>query len=282
MVGEIRREVKVFSNDRAKNPLVIPVKARAAKAYELNPEALKFGDVMRRHKTTLGAKLLVARVPSFEIVSADAPAPYITVTWKRENLPVPGAGGGGTGGGGTGGGTGGGSSPDGTPQEGNGAPASGPIMYNIEVTVTDEAPLGTMMRPVVLHTNYEKAKEISLPLLLRVTSEVSFNTGDPTASDKLDFGLIEADKESVREVEIVNENRGVPYRPSKIEVLGKFADHVKQELVTLEDGMKYRLKVTITPGIDARYFRGILRLTSEHPDLPTKDIAFGGWMNPKK
>jgi hypothetical protein len=50
---------------------------------------------------------------------------------------------------------------------------------------------------------------------------------------------------------------------------------VKHDLITLEDGVRYRLKVTILPGIDRPYFRGTLRLYSDHPDVPTKDVAYG-------
>ncbi|MFO0982058.1 MAG: DUF1573 domain-containing protein [Planctomycetota bacterium] len=275
MVGEVRREVRIYSNDRTKNPLVIPVKARPQKPYELNPEQLRFGLVMRRHKATLGTRLVASKLPNFDITGIDTPAPFIVATWKRE---VPAAAGasppaGGTGGGGQGGAP--------APGAGNGTPPAGATpatAFDIEVTITEEAPLGTLMKPIVIKTNHDKLKEISVPIFVSVTSEVTFDTGDPNSPDKLDFGLIDGNKETTREIEIKNDNRAVPYRISKIELLGKYSDHVKQELVTLDDGLKYRLKITMLPGLDARYFRGIVRLTSDHPDLPTKDVTFQGWM----
>ena len=53
-------------------------------------------------------------------------------------------------------------------------------------------------------------------------------------------------------------------------------DRVRHRLVTLRDGREYRLEISVGPDL-SRYFEGKVRLRSDHPDLPLKEIPFRGW-----
>ena len=50
-------------------------------------------------------------------------------------------------------------------------------------------------------------------------------------------------------------------------------------MVTLDEGKHYKVIVTIKPEMEARFFRGSLIFTSEHPDLKKKEISLKGWIS---
>ena len=63
----------------------------------------------------------------------------------------------------------------------------------------------------------------------------------------------------------------------------KEKEQFQAELVTLQEGQHYRVDLTWTPVLpgSGRLPVSFLRLYSNHPDLPLKELQIQGWVAPE-
>jgi hypothetical protein len=59
----------------------------------------------------------------------------------------------------------------------------------------------------------------------------------------------------------------------------RHGEFIESDLETLEEGVRYKITVRVKPEIDARFFRGVIKLLSDHPDLKKKEIPLKGWIS---
>jgi hypothetical protein len=145
--------------------------------------------------------------------------------------------------------------------------------------LSKEAPVGLQNLKLRAHVESERIKEFNLYLMLNVQPPVTFRVDGDTSKAVLDFGILPKETGASKEIEIINDNPVVPYEIQEMKFTSRHKEFIETELVTLEKGNHYKVKVTVKPEIKARFFRGTITLLSEHPDLRKKEISLKGWIS---
>ncbi|MEW6741434.1 MAG: DUF1573 domain-containing protein [Planctomycetota bacterium] len=250
-MGDIDRKVEITSNDPAKSLVAIALKARVRKGFALDPPRFEFGPVKRNERPTRAMTLTLCELLSeLEIVAIETPAPWIEARVE-------------------------------TVGKAPGVPTAGQEK-RIEVSVGGQAPLGLLIKPLLLRTSDERVREIVVPFSVEVVGDVSFKVPDGRPGDLVDFGILETGERASRTIEVTNASCERPYRIRSISVQGEVGPHVTATLLTLEEGSRYRIVLAVEPGLARPFFRGVLRIEADHPDLPVKEILFRGWVRREK
>ena len=94
------------------------------------------------------------------------------------------------------------------------------------------------------------------------------------------FGVLDGTEDGWAEVKIENREPSVPYIPEAIDITSRLsAEWFSYELVEVQEGVSYVLRLRASKDIEDRYFNGRVRITSQHPDVPVKLLDFRGWMD---
>jgi len=237
--------VRVFTNDPTLNPLILTIEAKVVTPFTLEPEKLDFGKVKRGHSATASAILKGGKLGDFKINEAHSPNTEImSVKFEKiggDDVTIP--------------------------------------TYRVDAELLPSAPLGSFVNHIELLIDHDRVKSISIPLQAIVEPNVTFVGNTKDGSDRIDFGMLQGDQDVTIEVKIENGEPKVPYVPTAVTVDAKpSSDAMKSELIEVEKGMKYVVKLTVPKSIaKARFFQGNLTITADHPDVPVKKITFRGW-----
>ncbi|MHC4942629.1 MAG: hypothetical protein ACYTG7_06355 [Planctomycetota bacterium] len=151
---------------------------------------------------------------------------------------------------------------------------------DILFVITEDAPIGFQNLKLRAEVDSERVRETNIHVTFNVLPPVSFMVDGKTAKDAIfDFGVLKAGQGAMKELEIINQNPEIPYDITEMSLNSRHEEFIESDLVTLEEGIRYKLTVRIKPEIDARFFRGVIKLISEHPDLKKKEIPLKGWIS---
>jgi hypothetical protein len=246
----LSKQIRIVSNDPARPSLALTLEATMISPFTIEPEKLDFGRVRKGTGGTASAVIYSDRLGAFEIAGARAAADrFLEVKCTRVE--------------------------DG----GNHPPA-----WRIDATVTQDAPLGNYNTHIELDVNHERVKEIAIPVFLSVAPSVSFRGNRADGGDFLDFDIMNGEADKTVELTVQNEDPRVPYVPTSVKVEARpLSDAFKAELVEVEKGVKYLVKVTAPKTLaKSRFFRGDVVITADHPDLPVKKVPFRGWFRAER
>jgi hypothetical protein len=134
--------------------------------------------------------------------------------------------------------------------------------YEISLTMKDDAPIGPVNAVLEVETNHPKAKTVPIKVfgvmrsLLHVTPS------------QLQFGSVAAKKQPGRNVIFVNNRSG----GTKVKVTGAEVNDpaFKAEVLTIEDGKRYQITVSVKPDASPGVRDAMLTLSttdSQFPDL---------------
>ncbi len=241
----LSKVLRIFSNDPTRNPLVLTLEAKMTSPFVLEPENFSFGRVKRTSGATLSAILYSDQLKPFVISGARSANPdvlKVTATKIAED-------------------------------------EKRPPTWRIDATVLPGAPLGNFYSHIELTVDHERVKEIQIPVDLMVEPDVSFIGNRPDGSDYLDFDVMSGEEEKTLELRIENDDASHPYVPTNVTVEARpLSDAFRVELVEVQKGMKYVVKVTAPKALSkSKFFQGDVVITSDHPDLPVKKVHFRGW-----
>lgn len=237
--------VRVFSNDPTLNPLILTIEAKLVTPFTLEPERMDFGKVKHGHAAKASVVLQGGRLGDFKITDAHSPNTEIMkVSYEKiagDDVTIP--------------------------------------SYRIDAELLPGMQLGSYVNHIELFIDHERVKTISIPLQAIVEPNVSFVGNTKDGSDRIDFGMLKGDEDVTVEVKIENGEPKVPYVPTSVTIDAKpSSDALKSELVEIEKGMKYVVKLTVPKSLaKARFFQGSLTINADHPDVPSKKITFRGW-----
>jgi hypothetical protein len=242
---QLDKRILVYSNDLTRNPLSLSLDATMTSPFTVEPPNLDFGRVKHGQTKTVAVTVYSDKLGHFDVTDARSPnEELVKVKLTRE------------------------------PDDGSHPPA-----YRVEATLLPSAPLGTFSNRVDLVVDHERVKEISLPVSLLVEPNVSFTTNaDREGVPFLDFDRIKAGETKTLEITIVNGDPTVPYVPKDVKLQVKpNADGFKTEIVEVEKGVKYTVKVTAPATQAKRFFFGDVVITADHPDVPVQKLQLRGW-----
>ncbi len=148
----------------------------------------------------------------------------------------------------------------------------------VDVTVGESAPCGLQQQNLVLLTSDAKFRSVALPLFATIRARVRFDTGNPENRERIDFGLIDPAVKSARTIDVVNEDPRVPLHVLSADIDSPQAGQFAARVETVKEGEHYRVVFESTPTGANRTLRGLLRIATDHPDLPRRDLPFQAWV----
>lgn len=239
---QLEKIIMVISSDDKQPALRLSLRANVVMPLALEPNLLQFGELVKGEEKTVSATGVLSRVENLEITGWEQKPEWIDV--KVETITTP----------------------------------ANQKALHFDVTIKGTAPLGYQSATLVANTNDAKLKSIRVPIYANIKSQVVFDSGSATNKEKLDFQVIKFGEERTRSLTIKNLNAAIPYAVTGVEVESAHKDKLKVDVVTITEGIEYRIDVTTAKDLDAKYFRGNLKIKASHPDTPEKLITLLGWV----
>ena len=241
----ITKLVRVFSNDPTLNPLILTIEAKLVTPFTLEPERMDFGRVKHGHSAKASVVLQGGKLGDFKVNAAHSPnEEFMKVAFEKiggDDVTAP--------------------------------------SYRIDAELLPSMQLGTYNNHIELLVDHERVKSITIPLQAIVEPNVTFVGNTKDGSERIDFGMLKGDEDVTIEVKIENSEPKIPYLPTSVVVDAKpSSDALKSELVEIEKGVRYVVKLTVPKSLaKARFFQGSLTINADHPEVPSKRISFRGW-----
>lgn len=148
--------------------------------------------------------------------------------------------------------------------------------WRVKVTIAKDAPVGNHSTTLLLRNDHERLDPLKLVVTAAVSPPVRFDTKNQFNSQLLDFKRITAGHAHSRQIVVTNMDPSVPYRITGVEVDSPVKEFVTTEVETVEEGVSYKVNVTVSEQIDARFFKGTIRILADHPEAPETNIVFSG------
>ncbi len=142
----------------------------------------------------------------------------------------------------------------------------GDRQWLVDLKVSEDAPVGPIAGNVVVKTNHPGQAELKIPVSGFVRPVVSVK---PRAAN---FGRLELTGPYSATLEVQNLGSG------EITVLGASTDvsGAAAEVEEVEAGKKYRVQVTLEPGMAAGPFSGKLQIETSSERMPTLEVDLSG------
>ncbi|MFH2000791.1 MAG: DUF1573 domain-containing protein [Planctomycetota bacterium] len=248
--GKLNRRLSIFSNDPQFRETQILVEAVVRPAFTMEPKKFDFGIVPRGKEIKQTMMIRSPKLEAFSVIGLKDLPPFLTYSIE----PF-------------------------TEEE--------KTCARLTLTLEKDAPIGSKNLKFLADVESDKVKEIILYAYLDVRPPITFRQvgAEPFMAERnrpeseIDLGVLKPGTGSTQEFEIINENHEIPYKILGMEFTSRHADFIETKLITIDEGNHYKIRVDVKPEIDARFFRGTLTLTSDHPDLKQKEIFVKGWVS---
>ncbi len=148
----------------------------------------------------------------------------------------------------------------------------------VRVVIEGDRPVGAFSTRVAVEIEHEKIKQADFAVTAIVAPNVSFDTGNSSFQDSVNFEHVKADETVTRTITVLNKDPAVPYVLQAVDLLTSQKEFFKTSMRTVEEGISYEVDITVDGSLGAPFFRGSLILRAEHPDLANKMIPFHGWV----
>ena len=132
----------------------------------------------------------------------------------------------------------------------------GRVRTVVTVTVKPGVPLGTFSRTLMLSTDHESLTSIKVPVFAEVLPVVDIATDNTFNSKLLDFGVVSPTESVTKSISVTNTNPANPIEVTQAVIDSPQGKLLKTDIVTLEEGVKYRIDVTVKKGLQAKFFKG--------------------------
>ncbi len=241
ITGRIRRKLTIYSDDPGCRSLEVPVLAEVKTAFTFEPRFISFGRIRKNQCAFASVTIRSIQAGEFEITGLKGLPSYYSYSIKRF-------------------------------KEGEICCAC------FDLSLADNAPVGPQNLRLKFEVKNEKVKEFELSVYGEVLPPVVFDTGSKAGRDIIDFGILQKGKGAEKEIDIINHDPDSPYIVSKMQLSSPYSDFLDIKLVSIETGVRYKLKVSVKPGLNEVFFSGDIVLSSNHPDLEKKVLSIKGWV----
>lgn len=249
-MGKIKRRLSIFSNDPQFREKQILIEAMVKPAFEITPKKFAFGTVSRGTEVKKTVEIRSKELDDWKIKTIkDLPE---HLSYELEPFEE-----------------------------------DGRHCVRATLTLSSEAPIGTKNLKFTAEVENDKVGAMILYAFLDIRPPIIFGKKEgeqgmlqkSRADSIIDFGVLKPKTGAEQVFDILNENPKVPYLITEMEFTSRHQDFIDVELITKEKGVSYQIKVSVKPEITARFFRGNIKLTSEHPDIQMKEIFIKGWVS---
>jgi len=243
--GKIHKHISIESDHDDFPYFKIAVLAQIEDAITLEPTAFDFGDVIRGQQIFREIVLKSTGIGAFELAGFENLPAFMR--YQVETVVQP-----------------------------RGAdPAEHAV--RLQLRLQGDFPLGESKFLLFASIRHGRVKSLRLPVRMNVQPKVIFRNQGKFIGSNLDFGVFPRRLGKQLTVEIVNLAPTIPYDVLDVFVNGKLKPYLEVELVPLEEGTRYELRIQVKPGHPKGYARGSISLVSDHQDMMLKKIRLLGY-----
>ncbi len=233
--GPIAKSIRVFTNDAGNPELTLVIKADVRAQVDVSPGYARFVVIQGESYGTRKQILWSAEFPRLEVIRVSSPYEWVAVS-QRKLAP------------------------------GDSDYREGVNRWQVDVTLTDEAPIGPMADYIRVATNHPRQKMVRIPIsgivrpILAVTPQVA------------DFGRRDSGEAHQATLEVKNLGAtAVEVESAASDVAG-----LEARVEPVEAGRLFNLVLTLAPGMDKGRFRGKVTLKTSSPKQPIVEIDVVG------
>lgn len=234
--GPIAKGVTVFTNDPATPQMELTVRATVEPFIKVQPGYARYSTVQGEKEGTIVQTLWTPDKSPLEIVKIESPYPYLKVSFREAK-----------------------------PEE-RAKAAQDQQQWRIEMTLTNDAPVGPLNEPVKVYTNNPKQKLVQIPVSGFVRPVIA------VTPPVVDFGSIEV-KEVLRKTFNV---RSFATEPIKVTGIQDDLQGIDASVEPLQDGREYQVRLTLKPELAKGPFNGKLVITTDSPKVPKLEVEVKG------
>lgn len=237
--GEVTHRMDLYSNDPEGQLVSIPIHAQVRRAFTLEPARVDFGVLDKQATASRTVTVTAHEVGDFKITGIEKLPPYLTYSVEdKEGAETP--------------------------------------TQHLTVNYVGGAPAGQRTARLKVQVENKLVKDFAVIFTMRVFPAVVFVHEDKRIFNLIDLGLLKRGEEKTAELQIINTNPKQPVHITDWLCRSRCKPKVKAEFCTEEEGVKYRVKLSVSPEVTGRMVNGTLFLETDHPDLPKTAIRFRG------
>ena len=234
--GPITKSVTVFTNDPEHAQLELTLRASIEPYIQAKPGYARYITVQGEEKTgTISQTIWAPDGTSFDVLKVDSPYPFLTTTYREAK-----------------------------PEER--VPDVEGKQWRLEMTLSNDAPVGALADYVRITTNHPKQKLVTIPISGFVRPVIA------VTPDVADFGEIELKEPLIRELKV----RNFATEPIKITSAEGSLPGMKAAIEPLKDGHEYMVRLTLSPQMGKGPFNGKLTLRTDSPKKPVIEVEMHG------
>lgn len=234
--GPTQKTVTVFTNDPATPTLTLTIQADVKPFLSAVPGYARFNFVRLEQDGTVTQTLWAEDGNDFQVLEVQSPYPYMQVGFREAGENE-------------------------RDENGKGR------QWKVDITLKRDAPVGALSDYVTIVTNHPKQRYVKLPVsgfvrpMVAVTPEVA------------DFRELKLGEEEMVTSMIVK-----TYATEPISLTGaeSTVDHIKPEIVPVEEGRFYNLKLHISPDMPKGAFTGKIRIQTDSKKQPLVEVDLKG------
>lgn len=245
MGGPHEKQVTVFTNDLTNNPFPLKMQMMVDNPFKFEPSSVNFESI--RHGSNARRMVRMssaAEVGPFSITGYELPQPPAFDVDYRPVKPRP----------------------------------DEVCAYEIMLTARDDAPCRRMFGKLKLDLEHKKLHGVTLDYFVNVQPDVDWIVGSSHSPETIPLGVVRAGLNDVRSIILENRNSSIAYVPTGATVESRLgAEPFAAEIVPLDAGNRYEVKLKIVKEPPTPAFSGELVITSDHPTVKELRIKFSGF-----
>lgn len=234
--GPNRKTITLYTNDTVTPTLTLTVQSDVRPYISVLPGYARFNTVQQEVEGTVSQTLWAEDGNEFEITGVKSPAPFLETSFREAK------------------------------QDERNAEVKG-RQWRVDVTLTNEAPIGPLSHYVEIQTNHPKQKLVKLPVSGFVRPIVAVTP--PEAN----FRRIELKQEPLKTNLVV---KNFATELIKITGVESSVEQITAEVVPVEEGRRYQLQLEMSPDMPKGDFQGLLKIKTDSPKQPVVEVPLKG------
>lgn len=233
--GPVSKGVTAITNDVDNPHIELTIRTNVQPYIAAKPGYARYITVQGEEKTgSIAQTIWAPDGSSFEVVKIDSPYPFITTTFREA-------------------------------KEGERVPDATGKQWRIEMTLSNDAPVGALADHVRIHTTHPKQKVVPIPLSGFVRPAIAVTP--PSA----ELGSIDLKEPMSRVFNI----RSFSTEPVKIVGI-EAGDGIQTRIEPITDGREYLVRVTLNPGLAKGPLNRTLKIKTDSVKRPVIELELRG------
>lgn len=233
--GPISKGVTAITNDVDNPQIELTVRAKVESPIAVKPGYARYITVQGEEKTgTIVQTLWSPDGTSFDVVKVDSPYPFLSTTFREA-------------------------------KEGERVSEATGKQWRIEMTLSNDAPVGALAEHVRIHTSHPKQKVVPIPVsgFVRPAIAVTPPSGD--------LGSVKASEPLSKVFNI----RAFSTEPIKVTGI-EGGDGIETKVEPITEGREYRVRVTLNSAMAKGPFTRTLKILTDSPKRPVVEFELRG------